>query len=122
MLPYMALIRRGHASRCPLRYSIAWLRRAAVPYTLGNTVLSACCIPHAFAATHVALPASFRCHMQTREETDLRSLQRAKMEREGYARVKSSKGGTERLEVKLDGRKHRRQSRQSARQASEQQD
>ncbi len=77
---------------------------------------------NAVAHTHAPLPASFRCRTQTREGTDLRSLQRAKMEREGYARVKSSKGGTERLEVKLDGRKHRRQSRQSARQASEQQD
>ncbi|PNH11412.1 putative ribosome biogenesis GTPase RsgA, partial [Tetrabaena socialis] len=59
----------------------------------------------------------FLAEMVAHEETDVRQLQRAKAEREGYAKVKSVRGGGERLEARLDSKKHRRASRHSAKHA-----
>ncbi|KAG2501274.1 hypothetical protein HYH03_001078 [Edaphochlamys debaryana] len=49
--------------------------------------------------------------IKTREASDLKAVQRAKAEREGYAKAKSVRGGGERLEARLDSKKHRRTSR-----------
>ncbi|KXZ46520.1 hypothetical protein GPECTOR_43g957 [Gonium pectorale] len=49
-----------------------------------------------------------------RDARDVKLLQRAKAERQGYAKAKSVRGGGERLEARLDAKRHRRPSRQSA--------
>ncbi|GLI63966.1 hypothetical protein VaNZ11_007134, partial [Volvox africanus] len=56
----------------------------------------------------------FLQEIKVREEGDVRQLQRAKAEREGATKTKNVRGGGERQEARLDPRRHRRQSRQSA--------
>lgn len=56
-------------------------------------------------------PPSLRKCTQEREETDLKSLQAGKREREGKSKVKAGSGGLQRTEAKLQRHKHRRVSR-----------
>ncbi|EFJ52532.1 hypothetical protein VOLCADRAFT_43862, partial [Volvox carteri f. nagariensis] len=54
----------------------------------------------------------FLQEIKMRESCDVRQLQRGKAEREGVTKTKSVRGGGERQEIRLDPRRHRRQSRQ----------
>lgn len=53
--------------------------------------------------------------VQAREDTDIKVIQQAKQQREGAGKIKTGKGGKQRVEAKLDARKHRGGSRQQAR-------
>ncbi|GAX72792.1 hypothetical protein CEUSTIGMA_g247.t1 [Chlamydomonas eustigma] len=53
--------------------------------------------------------------IKTREESDVKALQMAKHLREGGGKIKSGRGGAQRLEAKLDPKKHRTTSRQKSR-------
>ncbi|KAG2432953.1 hypothetical protein HXX76_008681 [Chlamydomonas incerta] len=57
--------------------------------------------------------------IRAREANDVTRLQRARADREGYAKAKSVRGGGERLEARLDSKRHRRTSRQSGRRAGD---
>jgi hypothetical protein len=52
---------------------------------------------------------------KAREESDVKALQTAKYIRDGSGKVKSGRGGAQRLEAKLDPKKHRIISRQKSR-------
>ncbi|KAF5836433.1 hypothetical protein DUNSADRAFT_5939 [Dunaliella salina] len=58
----------------------------------------------------------FLAEIKAREETDVKTLQAGKRQREGRSKVKMSQGGRQRTEAKLQHQKHRRVSRARIRQ------